>query len=120
MHSRHGTLRTVLSVCAPLPALIIGVVAMRQLGVPTQVWAINVAATVLGLLIWAAGRRLRPPARPGTLASLTAVSLATILLPFASQGVLGVHRWVSVAGLRLHASAIVAPLIILCVAAAAP
>ncbi len=41
------------------------------------------------------------------------------LLPFASEGMLGVHRWVSVAGLRLHASAIAAPLIILCVAAAA-
>jgi Cell cycle protein len=42
-----------------------------------------------------------------------------ILLPFASEGVLGVHRWISVAGLRLHASAIAAPLLILCVAAAA-
>lgn len=32
---------------------------------------------------------------------------------------LGVHRWVSVAGLRLHASSIVAPLILLWVVAAA-
>lgn len=37
-----------------------------------------------------------------------------------SEGVQGVYRWVPVAGLRLHASAIVAPLIILCIAAAAP
>lgn len=119
MDSRHGTLSAVLPVCAPLPALIIGIVAMRQLGVTTQAWSTNIAATVLGLLIWAAGRRLPPLTRRGTLACLTAVSLAAILLPFASEGELGVYRWVSVMGLRLHASAIVAPLIILCVAAAA-
>lgn len=112
-------MRTVLSVCAPLPALIIGVVAMRHLGVPTQVWAINIAATVLGLVIWAAGRRLPPPARPRTLAFLTALTLAAILAPFLSEPVLGVYRWIPVAGLRLHASAIVAPLILLCVAVAA-
>ena len=51
--------------------------------------------------------------------SLAAATIVAILLPFASEGMLGVYRWVSVAGLRLHASAIVAPLIILCVAAAA-
>lgn len=104
--------------CAPLPALIIGIVAMRQLGVATQTWAINIAATVLGLLIWAACRRLPPLTRRGTLACLTVASLAAILLPFASAGVLGVYRWIAVAGLRLHAAAIVAPLLVLCVAAA--
>lgn len=90
---------------------------MRQLGVSTTAWAINLAATAFGALIWFAGRRLPPPAKPATRALLAAASLATILLPFASQGMLGVHRWIPVAGLRLHASAIAAPLILLCVAA---
>lgn len=119
MPSRPGPLGAALPACAPLPALVIGIVAMRQLGVGTQAWAINLAATILGLLIWTAGRHLPPLTRRGTLAILTAVSLAAILLPFASDGVLGVYRWVSVAGLRLHASAIVTPLLILCVAVAA-
>jgi cell division protein FtsW (lipid II flippase) len=119
MPSRHDVLSAVLPACAPLPALIIGIVAMRQLGVTTHAWLTNIAAMVLGLVIWAAGRRLPPPARLGTLAGLTALSLAATLLPFASEGVDEVYRWVSVAGLRLHASAIVAPLIIFCVAAAA-
>lgn len=103
---------------APLPALIIGIVAMRQLGVSTAALAMNIAATILGFVIWAVVRRLPPPSRPRTLALLTVASLAAILAPFASEGVMGVYRWISIAGLRLHASAIVAPLIVLCVAAA--
>ncbi|HEY0140494.1 MAG TPA: FtsW/RodA/SpoVE family cell cycle protein [Thermoanaerobaculia bacterium] len=99
--------------------MIIGIVAMRQLGVSTVAWSINIAATAVGLLIWALGRRLPPPARGGTRAFLAVASLATILLPFASDGMLGVYRWISLGGFRLHASAIAAPLIILCVAAAA-
>lgn len=119
MRPVRGSLSTVLTVCAPLPALILGVVAMRQLGVSTRAWSINLAATAVGMLIWALVRRLPPPSRPATRAFLTAASLIAILLPFAAAGMLGVHRWIAVAGLRLHASAIVAPLIILAVAAAA-
>lgn len=107
-----------LPACAPLPALIVGIVAMRDLGVTASVWLTNVAAAVLGLLIFAFGRRLAPPTR-GTPAWIAGASIAVVLLPFASEGVLGVYRWISVGGLRLHASAVVAPLIILCVAAAA-
>jgi hypothetical protein len=119
MPSPRGALGAALPACAPLPALIVGIVAMRQLGVSTTAWSINLAATAVGLLIWFAGRRLPPPARPATRWLLTAASIVAILLPFASAGMLGVHRWISVAGLRLHASAIAAPLIVWCVAAAA-
>jgi cell division protein FtsW (lipid II flippase) len=119
MLSRRDALGAALPACAPLPALILGIIAMRELGVSTTAWAVNLAATALGLLIWFTARRMPPPARPASLAFLTAASIATILLPFAWAGMLGVHRWISVAGLRLHAAAIVAPLIILCVAAAA-
>lgn len=119
MLSRRGTLDAVLPACAPLPALLIGIVAMRSLGVSTAAWSINIAATAFGLLIWFVGRRLPPPTRRATRALLAAASIVAILLPFASEGMLGVHRWVSVAGLRLHASAVAAPLLILCVTAAA-
>ncbi|HEX8410093.1 MAG TPA: hypothetical protein VF883_14620 [Thermoanaerobaculia bacterium] len=115
----RGTVSAGLPACAPLPALVVGIVAMRQLGVSTTAWAINIAAAVLGLLIWFIARRLPPPARPGTRAVLTVAGIAAILFPFAFEGMLGVYRWVAIGGLRLHASAIVAPLIVLCVAAAA-
>ena len=107
-----------LPACAPLPALIVGIVTMRDLGVPASVWLTNVAAAVLGLLLFAVGRRLAPPVR-GTPAWIAGASIAVVLLPFTSESVLGVYRWISVGGLSLHASAIVAPLIILCVAAEA-
>ena len=112
-------LRAFLSACAPLPALIVGIVAMREMDVSTAAWSINAGATVLGLILWLIVRRLPPPARWSTVAFMTAAGIAAILLPCAFEGMLGVHRWVSIGGLRLHASAIAAPLIILCVAAAA-
>jgi hypothetical protein len=91
---------------------------MRHLGASSAA-SINLAVAAFGLLIWSAGRRLSSPTRRGTRAFLAAAGMVAILLPFASEGMAGVHRWVSVAGLRLHASAIAAPLLILCVAAAA-
>ncbi len=120
MYFRPGAFRVALPSCAPLPALIIGIVAMWRIGVSTMAWSTNVVATILGLLIWSFGRRLPPPTRRRTRACLTAACFAAILLPFASDGILGVYRWVRIAGLRLHASAIVGPLIILCVAATVP
>src|SRR5690349_2967028 len=105
--------------CAPLPALVVGIVAMRLLGVSTRLLAIQIAAAAAGLLIWTVVRRLPPLTRRGPLVLLTAAGIVAILLPFASEGMLGVYRWIPVAGLRLHAAAIVAPLIVACVAAAA-
>ncbi|MFP5247326.1 MAG: hypothetical protein ACLGH0_11585, partial [Thermoanaerobaculia bacterium] len=83
------------------------------------VWSINIATTVLAILIWLVVHPVPQLTRRRTRTLLAAASIITILLPFASEGILGVHRWISVAGLRLHASAIAAPLIILCVATVA-
>jgi hypothetical protein len=118
MDPRQRLLAAVLPACAPLPALIIGILAMRSLGVSTTAWAINIAATAFGLLLWLVTRRRPPVTRPATSALIAAAGIAAILLPFASQGMMGVHRWMTVAGLRLHASAIAAPLILWSVAAA--
>lgn len=119
MLAQRNALAAVLPVCAMLPALIIGVVAMRGLGVSSTAQSINIAATVIGALLWFACRRLPPPKRRATLAFLAVASLAVLLLPFASAGVSGVYRWVSIGPLRLHVSAIVAPLVIFAVAAVA-
>jgi hypothetical protein len=100
-----------------MPALIIGIEAMRDLGVSARLWGINIAATGLGVVIWMIVDRFPPLARRGR-TFVTALSIGAILLPFASPRIEGVYRWVAVAGLRLHAAAIVAPLLIACVAAA--
>lgn len=119
MDPRRRRLSAALTACAPLPALTVGILAMRQLGVPAAAWSLNIGAAVLGLLILSVVRRLPPLEGGAARACLAVASIATILLPFASEGMLSVHRWVAIGGLRLHASAIAAPLIVLCVAAAA-
>jgi cell division protein FtsW (lipid II flippase) len=104
--------------CAPIPALILGITAMRQAGVPTAVWLTNVAAACAGLLLVVVWRRPRS-ARTRTQLTIAAAAIAAILLPFVSGGMMGVHRWVSVGGFSLQSSAIVAPLIVTCIAAIA-
>jgi cell division protein FtsW (lipid II flippase) len=49
---------------------------------------------------------------------MTAVCMAAILSTFVSVGVDGVHRWILLGNFRLHASAVVAPVMIACVATA--
>lgn len=107
-----------LPLIAPLPALILGVFTMRALDVPTRAWALNLAAVAVGLLVFAAIRySARPVSRP-VWYLLTIGSMTAILATFASDGVDGVHRWVSLGGFALHASAVVAPVLIACVATA--
>jgi hypothetical protein len=113
--TRRKSPEHLLGVCAALPALVVGVLTMRHLGVRTSVWSLNLAAAAAGLLLFAFIRR--PVKRPAWIVA-SAVSIAAILLPFAFAGMEGVHRWASVAGFGLHAAAIVAPLLVACVAAA--
>ena len=102
------------SVFAPVPALLLGIGAMKQLGVPTRVWAMNVVAAAVGLVFWVLIRRMPRTARPALFVAIG--SMVLLLLPFASEGMRGVHRWLSLGGFRVHAAAIVAPLLIFCVA----
>lgn len=78
----------------------------------------NIGACVLGLVLYALLRRRAPSPKPTMWYVLAGASLAAILATFAFAGVDGVHRWVSLGGIALHVSAIVAPLLIACVATA--
>lgn len=102
--------------CAPLAALVLGVAAMNHLGVGTVARASNIAAAAVGLLLCVSSRYL--PDRVAPLPAAIA-GIGTLLFTFASEGILGVHRWVPVGGFRLHAAAIVAPILIVCIAALA-
>jgi len=118
MNVRRPRLSFSLPLCAPIPALILGVLTMRELDVPTSAWSMNLAAGVAGLLIFAV---IRYPAWPVSRPAwyvMTISSIAAILWTLASNGVDGVHRWVFFGSFGLHAAAIVAPVIIACVATA--
>ena len=120
--THEGTVRTferLLPFCAAVPALALGVTAMRHAGVAAGAWLTNIAAGVAGLLLLAVIRCIPAPTTRRAQFALAAAGIATIVLPFMSSGADGVHRWLSLGGLRIHAASIVAPLIIVSVAAIA-
>ena len=118
MAVRRFQLIDLLSLCAPIPALILGVLTMRDLDVPTSVWTLNLAAGAVGLLIFALLWHSPWPLSRSAWYVATIVSMTAILATFVANGVDGVHRWISLSGFRLHASAVVAPVIIACVTTA--
>lgn len=99
---------------ASLPALVVGVLTMRAFDVPASVWGQNLAAWAVGALLCLSLGRPRtssPRSRwPDLVAVLTCGALAaTLLLP----GMDGVHRWVPLGPLRLHAAAVLLPLLLI-------
>lgn len=115
MNARQASL---LPLCAPFPALILGVLTMRELDVPTSAWSMNLAAGALGLLVFAVMRYWPWPVSRPAWYLLTIGSMTVLLLTFAFAGVEGVHRWLFLGGFGLHAAAVVAPVIVVCVATA--
>lgn len=98
---------------APVPALVVGVLTMRLSGVPPSLWGQNVAAWVAGTaLCLVLARPRRSAARHGwadVAAVLTLVALAATLL---APGMDGVHRWLPLGPVRLHAAAVLLPVLV--------
>lgn len=102
-----------LCLLAPVPALLAGVLVMRASGVPTLLWGQNVAAWAAGALLCVGIWRTRSPALrvrwADAVAVLTLVALSATML---SPGVQGVHRWVALGPVRLHAAGVLLPLLL--------
>ncbi len=97
---------------APVFPLTVGVITMLGAGVPTVVWALNVAAFAIGLslatfteLRLGRARPLGPSAWWGALLIVVALLGATLL----TQGIEGVHRWMGLGPLQIHAAAFLLP-----------
>jgi cell division protein FtsW (lipid II flippase) len=78
----------------------------------------NLAAAAVGLLVFAVIRSSVGPANRSRWYLAAAGSITVILFTFVAHGLDGVHRWVYAGNLGLHAAAIVAPVVIACVATA--
>jgi len=104
---------SLLCLLAPVPALALGILVMQASDVPIAVWGQNMAAWTAGTLLCLGMRRPRnsPPLRTWTtlVIVLTLGALATTLL---DPGLEGVHRWVKLGPVRLHAAAVVLPLLL--------
>lgn len=97
-----------IGVCAGWGALV-----LARSGLPTGRLALHIGALALGLVVLAVAARLAP--RRGPL--LGALATAALALPLLFPGLDGVHRWLVFGPLRLHASALVAPLVVFAISA---
>lgn len=97
----------------PVPALVVGALTMRMSDVPAGVWGQNVAAWVVGTLLCLALWRTRSSPGRGRWVDLAAVlTLAALAATLLAPGVEGVHRWVPLGPVRLHAAAVLLPLLL--------
>jgi hypothetical protein len=106
--SGHGDLLILAS--GVLPALVLGVAWMRQVGVPGSVFLQNLAAAVAGGTIAAYGRHRQ--VSPGGGLAVTAIAVALLLATLIAHGVQGVHRWITIGPLSVHVASLVIPLVL--------
>lgn len=100
-------------VLAPFPALIVGALVMRQHGVPSSQWGLNLIGGVIGAAICALFLARSRTAMSRSAATIGACVAAGVLAAtFAMAGSMGVHRWIAVGPLNLHAGAVCLPFLI--------
>lgn len=97
---------------APLPAIAVGALVASRAGVSPLTFAPNAAAALVGgAALWILA------ARPGATSSAARLApwlaLAAIAASLLGPGSEGVHRWLALGPLRLHASAALAPWLLL-------
>lgn len=102
-----------LNLLFPLPALVVGILVMRASGVPPMAWGQNLAACVIGILLYFAIAR-PGSSRRGEAGFLIAgvVALGCLAATWVAPGLQGVHRWLMLGPVHLHAGALVLPLVL--------
>ncbi|AFE04317.1 hypothetical protein COCOR_01827 [Corallococcus coralloides DSM 2259] len=102
----------------PLPAILLGAFVAWRSGVPATAFAVNVLAAALGVGTAALVGRLSSTALPQASVPIAFVAVlltaSTLLFP----GLDGVHRWLVLGSVRLHASTLAVPWVLLGMSAA--
>ncbi|NVJ04710.1 hypothetical protein HUW63_05545 [Myxococcus sp. AM001] len=97
----------------PLPAMLLGAFVAWRSGAPIAAFAINATAAALGAGVAAMAGRLSSATLPRVSGPLAVIAVlltaSTLLFP----GLDGVHRWMGLGPIRLHASAVVVPWVLL-------
>jgi cell division protein FtsW (lipid II flippase) len=97
----------------PFPALIVGALIMRQHDVPASRWGLNLIGGVLSGAICAVFLARSRPAMSKSAASISAcLAVGALAATFATAGSMGVHRWIPVGPLTVHAGALCLPVLI--------
>jgi hypothetical protein len=93
--------------------LIVGALIMRQHGVPSSRWGLNLIGGVLSAAICAVFLARSRTAMSKTAAIISAALAAGALAAtFAMAGSMGVHRWIQVGPLTVYAGAVCLPVLI--------
>ena len=93
----------------------VGALVMWLAGAPPARWAGHVAAGAVGISVYVAVTRAPRSSRSMSLAAIVA-GVITIACSLCSPGLQGVHRWLDIWGVRLHASQFVMPALLVCAA----
>ncbi len=108
-----GRRSLLLDLLFPLPALAVGCVVMRASGVPATAWGQNLAAGVIGILLCVALARRRSSRRgEAGLVAAGVLALGCLAATWLDPGVQDVHRWLRLGPVRLHAGALVLPVVL--------
>ncbi|AGA68238.1 hypothetical protein Desdi_0711 [Desulfitobacterium dichloroeliminans LMG P-21439] len=94
----------------PLPAIIIGSLAMYMNGVSTIIWSQNIFASLIAVILSDLISR-----KTKIIGSIFSIPFVILLLLFAffDLGLEGVHRWVSIGPIRFYIASIVLPILII-------
>lgn len=97
----------------PFPALILGALIMRQQDVPPSRWGLNLIGGVLSAAICAVFLARSRTAMSKTAATISAcLGAGALAATFAMAGSMGVHRWIQIGPLNVHAGAVCLPVLI--------
>lgn len=97
----------------PLPALAMGILVMRASGVPAMAWGQNLVACVIGIVLCFILARPRSSRRGEAAFPIAAVlALGLLAATWLDAGVQDVHRWLRLGPVRLHAGALVLPVVL--------
>lgn len=97
----------------PFPALIVGALIMRQHDVPSSRWGLNLIAGLVSAAICALFLARSRTTMSKTAATISAGgALGALAATFAMAGSMGVHRWVQLGPLNVHAAAVCLPLVL--------
>ena len=112
--SLEATLRTLIQLAAPVPALIVGALVMRQHGIGLALWGTNLVVGAAALLVLAAlGARSSDDQRGASPIVFVLIGLGALAATFLDAGVMGVHRWVQLGPISIYAGAVALPMLII-------
>src|SRR3954467_9094511 len=94
----------------PFPALIVGALVMRQHDVPASRWGLQLIGGVVSAVICAVFVARSRTSMSKTAANISAwLAAGALAASFAMAGSMGVHRWIQIGPLTMHAGAVCLP-----------